>query len=122
MYIAAMDKPRMDAGHAIYGCRFAQVTSALSVRYSNEGRYRELLSVASAAGVSVAFGAPVGGVLFSYEEVSTRFPKSTMIRAFFAAVVAALALLWYDALGTGKLTLFEVYYPEAMVTAGPNGW
>ena len=32
----------------------------------------ELLSVASAAGVSVAFGAPVGGVLFSYEEVSTR--------------------------------------------------
>lgn len=36
-----------------------------------------------------------------------------MIRAFFAAVVAALALLWYDALGTGKLTLFEVYYPQA---------
>jgi hypothetical protein len=35
-----------------------------------------------------------------------------MIRAFFAAVVAALALSWYDILGTGKLTLFEVYYPQ----------
>ena len=35
-----------------------------------------------------------------------------MIRAFFAAVVAALALSWYDALGTGKLTLFEVNYPQ----------
>lgn len=71
--------------------------------------------MASACGVSVAFGAPVGGVLFSYEEVSTRFPRSTMSRAFFGAVCAALALRWYDMLGTGKLTLFQVYYPTARV-------
>jgi hypothetical protein len=28
---------------------------------------REMLSVACSAGLSVAFGAPIGGVLFSYE-------------------------------------------------------
>ena len=39
--------------------------------YKNEGKKREVLSAAAAAGVSVAFGAPVGGVLFSLEEVST---------------------------------------------------
>jgi chloride channel 3/4/5 len=36
----------------------------------NEGKRREILSAASAAGVAVAFGAPIGGVLFSLEEVS----------------------------------------------------
>jgi len=36
----------------------------------NEAKKREVLSAAAAAGVSVAFGAPVGGVLFSLEEVS----------------------------------------------------
>ena len=38
--------------------------------YNNEAKKREVLSAAAAAGVSVAFGAPVGGVLFSLEEVS----------------------------------------------------
>lgn len=31
----------------------------------NEAKQRELLSAACAAGVSVAFAAPIGGVLFS---------------------------------------------------------
>jgi H+/Cl- antiporter ClcA len=40
--------------------------------YKNEAKKREVLSAAAAAGVSVAFGAPVGGVLFSLEEVCLR--------------------------------------------------
>jgi chloride channel 3/4/5 len=37
-------------------------------KYSGNGRkMREMLSVACSAGLSVAFGAPIGGVLFSYE-------------------------------------------------------
>lgn len=42
--------------------------------YKNEGKKREVLSAAAAAGVSVAFGAPVGGVLFSLEEVILSLP------------------------------------------------
>jgi len=37
-------------------------------KYKDNGRkMREMLSVACSAGLSVAFGAPIGGVLFSYE-------------------------------------------------------
>lgn len=39
-------------------------------KYKENGRkMREMLSVACSSGLSVAFGAPIGGVLFSYEVV-----------------------------------------------------
>mmetsp|Transcript_3374 Transcript_3374/g.7745 ORF Transcript_3374/g.7745 Transcript_3374/m.7745 type:complete len:767 (+) Transcript_3374:64-2364(+) len=92
-------------------CCWANVISKFTTRYSNnEAKQRELLSTAAAAGVSVAFGAPLGGVLFSLEEVSTMFPNRTMVRSFFAAVVAALTLQQWDPTGTGKLTMFETSY------------
>jgi chloride channel 3/4/5 len=59
---------------------------------SNTGKRREVLSASSAAGVAVAFAAPIGGVLFSLEEVSYYFSPKTMWRAFFCAVTAAMTL------------------------------
>lgn len=48
------------------------ILSYLFPKYGrNEAKKREILSAAAAAGVSVAFGAPIGGVLFSLEEVNT---------------------------------------------------
>ncbi|KAK0140285.1 H(+)/Cl(-) exchange transporter 3 [Merluccius polli] len=50
-------------------CCCGNIFSYLFPKYSkNEAKKREVLSAASAAGVSVAFGAPIGGVLFSLEE------------------------------------------------------
>lgn len=76
----------------------------------NESKRREILSCACAAGVAVAFGAPVGGVLFSLEEVSYYFPAKVMFRAFFCAMVAAATLRFLDPFGTGKIVLFQVTY------------
>src|ERR1700743_3289072 len=37
-------------------------------KYRENGKqYREVLTAATSAGLSAAFGAPIGGVLFSYE-------------------------------------------------------
>eukprot|EP00929_Paragymnodinium_shiwhaense_P030513 TRINITY_DN17284_c0_g1_i2.p1 TRINITY_DN17284_c0_g1~~TRINITY_DN17284_c0_g1_i2.p1 ORF type:complete len:743 (-),score=152.71 TRINITY_DN17284_c0_g1_i2:49-2277(-) len=77
---------------------------------SNEAKQRDLLSCACASGVAVAFGAPLGGVLFSLEEASTLFPMRVMLRAFLGAAVAAMTLAWWDPTGGGKLTMFNCPY------------
>ncbi|KAL4785490.1 chloride channel [Aspergillus varians] len=76
----------------------------------NDGKRREVLSASAASGVAVAFGAPIGGVLFSLEEVSYYFPPKTLFRTFFCCIVAALSLKFLNPYGTGKIVLFEVRY------------
>ncbi|KAL8756647.1 MAG: hypothetical protein Q9184_004430 [Pyrenodesmia sp. 2 TL-2023] len=76
----------------------------------NDGKRREVLSAAAASGVGVAFGAPIGGVLFSLEEVSYYFPPKTLFRTFFCCIVAALSLKFLNPYGTGKIVIFEVRY------------
>lgn len=77
---------------------------------NNDGKRREVLSASAAAGVAVAFGAPIGGVLFSLEEVSYYFPPKTLFRTFFCCIAAALSLRFLDPYGTSKIVLFEVRY------------
>ncbi|KAL5119329.1 chloride channel [Pleosporales sp. CAS-2024a] len=73
-------------------------------------RKREVFSAAAAAGISVAFGAPVGGVLFSLEQLSYYFPDKTMWSSFVCAMVAAVTLQACNPFRTGELVLFQVTY------------
>ncbi|KZO95441.1 hypothetical protein CALVIDRAFT_516238 [Calocera viscosa TUFC12733] len=94
-------------------CCVGNIVSRFFPKYeSNEGKRREILSAASAAGVAVAFGAPIGGVLFSLEEVSYYFPPKVMWRSFFCALIAAVTLKFLDPFGTGKIVLFKVTYDK----------
>ncbi|EEQ31601.1 hypothetical protein McanMca71_006097 [Microsporum canis] len=76
----------------------------------NDGKRREVLSASAASGVAVAFGAPIGGVLFSLEEVSYYFPPKTLFRTFFCCIAAALSLKFLNPYQTGKIVLFQVRY------------
>ena len=76
----------------------------------NEARKREVLSAAAAAGISVAFGSPIGGVLFSLEQLSYYFPDKTMWQSFVCAMVAAVTLQALNPFHTGKIVLYQVTY------------
>ncbi|KAM5345491.1 hypothetical protein ACJ41O_011353 [Fusarium nematophilum] len=73
-------------------------------------RKREVLSAAAASGVSVAFGSPIGGVLFSLETLSYYFPDKTMWQSFVCAMTAAVVLQAFDPFRSGKLVLYQVQY------------
>ncbi|XP_063236245.1 H(+)/Cl(-) exchange transporter 5 isoform X5 [Bacillus rossius redtenbacheri] len=92
-------------------CCIGNILSYLFPKYGrNEAKKREILSAAAAAGVSVAFGAPIGGVLFSLEEVSYYFPLKTLWRSFFCALVAAFILRSINPFGNEHSVLFYVQY------------
>jgi hypothetical protein len=71
---------------------------------------REILTASSAAGVAVAFGAPIGGVLFSIEEMAGTLRTRTLGRAFLCALAATGTLAAINPYRTGKLVLFQVTY------------
>ncbi|KIH50578.1 chloride transporter, ClC family, partial [Ancylostoma duodenale] len=84
-------------------CCIGNIFSYLFPKYGmNEAKKREILSASAAAGVSVAFGAPIGGVLFSLEEASYYFPLKTMWRSFFCALVAGIILRIVNPFGSDQ--------------------
>ena len=92
-------------------CCCANIFMKLSLSLNdNEARKREVLSAAAAAGISVAFGSPIGGVLFSLEQLSYYFPDKTMWQSFVCAMVAAVTLQAFNPFRTGKLVLYQVTY------------
>ncbi|KAJ2648938.1 glycerol ethanol, ferric requiring protein, partial [Coemansia sp. RSA 1287] len=99
-------------GPAVHmGCCVGNVVSRNFARYRRSAaRQREIVSAAAAAGVAVAFGAPVGGVMFSLEDLSSRFPRKTLWRSFFCALIATVSLQAMDPFRTGKLVMFQAAY------------
>lgn len=97
-------------------CAIGNILSYLFPKYGrNEAKKREILSAAAAAGVSVAFGAPIGGVLFSLEEVSYYFPLKTLWRSFFCALIAAFILRSINPFGNEHSVLFYVEYNKPWI-------
>lgn len=66
------------------------------------------VTVGTAAGVSVAFDAPVGGVLFAFEEAASYFPNKILWRSFFASALAALVLKLSNPFLNGRAVMFQV--------------
>ncbi len=97
-----------------YAVCTGNVISRLFEKYRrNASKTREILSACAAAGVGVAFGSPIGGVLFSLEEMSSHFPLKTMWRSYFCALVATAVLAAMNPFRTGQLVMFQVKYDRS---------
>lgn len=91
-------------------CMGNVVAQALRPLVRSQAKFREIITAASAAGVAVAFGSPIGGVLFALEEMTSHFPPLTMWRTFLCALASTVALSFMNPFRTGKLVLFQVEY------------
>lgn len=83
----------------------------------NESKRREMLSCACAAGVAVAFGAPVGGVLFSLEEVSYYFPAKVRLRTC-PTKASHKMFSFYSHLTSGSFFLKKGHVPILLLCYG----
>lgn len=60
--------------------------------FRNDYERRDLVSIGVASGFAAAFGAPVGGVLFSLEECSTFFAHTMLWRTLTATAIATFCI------------------------------
>ncbi|KAL1531297.1 putative chloride channel-like protein CLC-g isoform X2 [Salvia divinorum] len=85
--------------------------------FKNDRDRRDLVTCGSAAGIAAAFRAPVGGVLFSLEEMASWWRGALLWRTFFTTAVVAIVLRALIDLclsgqcglfGTGGLIMYDV--------------
>ncbi|KAK9269319.1 hypothetical protein L1049_001090 [Liquidambar formosana] len=85
--------------------------------FKNDRDRRDLITCGSAAGIAAAFRAPVGGVLFSLEEMASWWRSALLWRTFFTTAIVAIVLRALidvclsgkcGLFGTGGLIMFDV--------------
>lgn len=78
--------------------------------FENDFFEKQILSASASAGVALAFGSPLGGVLFILEEINNHLPSNQLFQIFFCAIISTLFLKFLNPYGTGKTVLFELDY------------
>lgn len=80
--------------------------------FINENDYlkKEILCASASSGVALAFGSPLGAVLFTLEEINHYLPSNQLFLIFFCAITSTLFLKFLNPYGTNKTVLFELNY------------
>ncbi|GMH70058.1 hypothetical protein TrRE_jg1749, partial [Triparma retinervis] len=85
--------------------------------FRNDGERRDFICIGAACGFAAAFGAPIGGILFAFEEVGTHFPSRMLWRTLIGTSIATFCIAVYsnDLTNYGVLTLDSIKTPDGDV-------
>ncbi|RNF10420.1 putative CLC-type chloride channel [Trypanosoma rangeli] len=92
------------------GACAGELIAHLFPSYRLDAKKRELITAGAAGGVAVAFGAPVGGVIFALEEISSFYNFKAIMAALICGVTAVLLQSRIDLWHTGRIVQFSVNY------------
>jgi H+/Cl- antiporter ClcA len=83
---------------SIVGMASAYLPLPFTKYFRNDFEKRKLMAVGTAAGVSAAFGAPIGGSLFAYElsKPNTFWSFSLTWKVFFASTISTFVLSVFE--------------------------
>ena len=88
--------------------------------FRNDEDARDFLSAGVAAGLASAFGAPIGGVLFSLEEASSHWSRDTTWRSLLCSTLAVFVLSLARALAPANGALAGKTSPALLSVADPG--
>jgi chloride channel 7 len=86
-------------------------------RFKNDKDRRDFVTCGAAAGVAAAFRAPVGGLLFALEELSSHWNKSLLLLCFFTTAIVNVTTRMVMSIctnrncgffGAGNLVIFHI--------------
>ena len=88
----------------------ADLVSGLFPSYQLGSLRRELISAGAGGGLAVAFGAPIGGVVFAIEEINSQFSFRAMLQTLMHGVTAVIVFANINAMHTGRIVQFSINY------------
>nr|XP_020637703.1 chloride channel protein ClC-Kb-like isoform X3 [Pogona vitticeps] len=83
--------------------------TTVSGEYENKSKQNEMLVAGAAVGVATVFGAPISGVLFSIEVVSSHFAVRDYWRGFFSATCGAFMFRLLAVFNSEQATIMALF-------------
>ncbi|XP_075028090.1 chloride channel protein ClC-Kb-like [Calonectris borealis] len=102
----------LSAMAAVY---LGKMRTSVTRQYENKFKQNEMLVAAQAVGVATVFGAPISGVLFSIEVMSSHFAVRDYWRGFFAATCGAFMFRLLAVFNSEQETIAAVFKSDLKI-------